>query len=107
MQLEKKTDMDLCIARKDIAELYEYCIESGKEVYLISDMYYTLQDIKRLLDKCGLSVIDDRHIWISCEKKKDKISGSLWKEYSSVVGKNVFILEIIKSEILKIQQNMA
>ena len=59
----------LCIARKDIAELYEYCIESGKEVYLISDMYYTLQDIKRLLDKCGLSVIDDRHIWISCEKR--------------------------------------
>ena len=38
--------MDLCIARKDIAELYEYCIESGKEVYLISDMYYTLEDIK-------------------------------------------------------------
>lgn len=94
MQLEKKTDMDLCIARKDIAELYEYCIESGKEVYLISDMYYTLQDIKRLLDKCGLSVIDDRHIWISCEKKKDKISGSLWKEYSSVVGENAKCIHI-------------
>lgn len=87
MQLEKKTDMDLCIARKDIAELYEYCIESGKEVYLISDMYYTLQDIKRLLDKCGLSVIDDRHIWISCEKKKDKISGSMWKKYMDMTGK--------------------
>ena len=105
MQLEKKTDMDLCIARKDIAELYEYCIESGKEVYLISDMYYTLQDIKRLLDKCGLSVIDDRHIWISCEKKKDKISGSLWKEYSSVVGKNAKCIHIGDNKIGDIENS--
>ncbi len=105
MQLEKKTDMDLCIARKDIAELYEYCIEFGKEVYLISDMYYTLQDIKRLLDKCGLSVIDDRHIWISCEKKKDKISGSLWKEYSSVVGKNAKCIHIGDNKIGDIENS--
>lgn len=97
--------MDLCIARKDIAELYEYCIESGKEVYLISDMYYTLQDIKRLLDKCGLSVIDDRHIWISCEKKKDKISGSLWKEYSSVVGKNAKCIHIGDNKIGDIENS--
>ncbi len=105
MQLEKKTDMDLCIARKDIAELYEYCIESGKEVYLISDMYYTLEDIKNLLKKCGLSIIDDGHIWISCEKKKDKISGSLWKEYSSVVGKNAKCIHIGDNKIGDIENS--
>lgn len=92
--IERDIDEQLCVARNDIVKLYEYCIESGKEVYLISDMYYTLQDIKQLLDKCGLSVIDDRHIWISCEKKKDKISGSLWKEYSSVVGENAKCIHI-------------
>lgn len=92
--IERDIDEQLCVARNDIAKLYEYCIESGKEVYLISDMYYTLQDIKQLLDKCGLSVIDDRHIWISCEKKKDKISGSMWKEYSSVVGENAKCIHI-------------
>ena len=92
--IERDIDEQLCVARNDIAKLYEYCIESGKEVYLISDMYYTLQDIKQLLDKCGLSVIDDRHIWISCEKKKDKISGLMWKEYSSVVGENAKCIHI-------------
>lgn len=92
--IERDIDEQLCVVRNDIAKLYEYCIESGKEVYLISDMYYTLQDIKQLLDKCGLSVIDDRHIWISCEKKKDKISGSMWKEYSSVVGENAKCIHI-------------
>ena len=40
MQLEKDIDIDLCIARRDIADLYEYCLACGKKVYLISDMYY-------------------------------------------------------------------
>ena len=55
--------------------------------------------------KCGLSVIDDRHIWISCEKKKDKISGSLWKEYSSVVGKNAKCIHIGDNKIGDIENS--
>lgn len=94
MQLEKDTDIDLCIARRDIADLYEYCIKCKKEVYLISDMYYTLQDIKCIIDKCGVTIPDDEHIWISCEKKSDKVSGLIWKEYSELVGKDIKCLHI-------------
>lgn len=94
MQLEKDIDIDLCITRRDIADLYEYCLTCGKEVYLISDMYYTLQDIKRILDKCGVKVPDDEHIWISCEKKADKVSGSLWEKYSKLVSKDIKCLHI-------------
>lgn len=94
MQLEKDIDIDLCIARRDIADLYEYCIKCKKEVYFISDMYYTLQDIKYILDKCGVTIPDDEHIWISCEKKCDKVSGSIWKEYSELVGKDIKCLHI-------------
>ena len=94
MQLEKEIDIDLCITRRDIADLYEYCLTCGKEVYLISDMYYTLQDIKRILDKCGVKVPDDEHIWISCEKKADKVSGSLWEKYSKLVSKDIRCLHI-------------
>lgn len=94
MQLEKDIDIDLCITRRDIADLYEYCLTCGKEVYRISDMYYTLQDIKRILDKCGVKVPDDEHIWISCEKKADKVSGSLWEKYSKLVSKDIRCLHI-------------
>lgn len=94
MQLEKDIYIDLCITRRDIADLYEYCLTCGKEVYLISDMYYTLQDIKRILDKCGVKVPDDEHIWISCEKKADKVSGSLWEKYSKLVSKDIRCLHI-------------
>lgn len=94
MQLEKETDIGLCIARKDIAELYEYCLTRGKEVYLISDMYYSSQDIKCILDKCGVTIPDDEHIWISCEKNADKVSGSMWKKYSEITGKAARCLHI-------------
>lgn len=94
MKLEKDTEIDLCIVRRDIADLYEYCLTCGKEVYFISDMYYTLQDIKHILNKCGVTVPDDEHIWISCEKKADKVSGSLWKKYFKLVGKDNKCLHI-------------
>lgn len=94
MKMEKDTDIDLCIVRRDIADLYEYCLTCGKEVYFISDMYYTIQDIKRILDKCGVTVPDDEHIWISCEKKADKVSGSLWEKYFKLVGKGNKCLHI-------------
>lgn len=57
-------------------------------------MYYTIQDIKRILDKCGVTVPDDEHIWISCEKKADKVSGSLWEKYFKLVGKGNKCLHI-------------
>lgn len=101
-QLEKDIDMQLCIARKDIKELYEYCIKSNKEVYLISDMYYGMEDIKNILNTCGLKLLDNDHIWISCEKKMDKISGSMWKEYSQYINRKLKCLHIgdnIKSDI--------
>lgn len=94
MKMEKDTDIDLCIVRRDIADLYEYCLTCGKEVYFISDMYYTIQDIKRILEKCGVTVPDDEHIWISCEKKADKVSGSLWEKYFKLVGKGNKCLHI-------------
>lgn len=81
LSTEKSVDLNLCTARYDIAELYKYCMNSGKETYLISDMYYCVDDIKKILIKCGLPLVDDNHIWVSCEKNKDKISGSMWQEY--------------------------
>lgn len=101
-QLEKDIDIQLCIARQDIKELYEYCIESGKEVYLLSDMYYRKDDIKNILTKCGIAILDDEHIWVSCERKNDKISGSMWTEYSECVRQNSKCLHIgdnVKSDL--------
>lgn len=79
---EKDIDIGLCEARRDIAKLYEYSKNSGKEVYLISDMYYSTTDISHILKHCGISDLDETHIWVSSEKKCDKISGEMWLEYA-------------------------
>lgn len=90
----KHCNMFMPYYKEHVDYLYEYCIKCKKEVYFISDMYYTLQDIKYILDKCGVTIPDDEHIWISCEKKCDKVSGSIWKEYSELVGKDIKCLHI-------------
>ena len=45
-QIEKNIELQLCTVRQDIKMLYDYCIKSGKDVYLLSDMYYEKDDIK-------------------------------------------------------------
>lgn len=106
MKMEKDIDLDLCIARKDITDLYEYCVTSGKEVYLVSDMYYTLDDINCILGKCGITPPCNEHIWISCEKKYDKVSGTIWKEYSEMFSRDVKCLHIGDNKIGDIENSV-
>lgn len=106
MKMEKDIDLDLCIARRDITDLYEYCVTSGKEVYLVSDMYYTLDDINCILSKCGITPPCNEHIWISCEKKYDKVSGTIWKEYSEMFSRDVKCLHIGDNKIGDIENSV-
>ena len=106
MKMEKDIDLDLCIARRDITDLYEYCVTSGKEVYLVSDMYYTLDDINCILDKCGITPPDNEHIWVSCEKKYDKVSGTIWKEYSAMFSRDVKCLHIGDNKLGDIENSI-
>lgn len=106
MKMEKDIDLDLCIARRDITDLYEYCVTSGKEVYLVSDMYYTLDDINCILGKCGITPPDNEHIWISCEKKYDKVSGTIWKKYSEMFSRDVKCLHIGDNKIGDIENSV-
>ena len=106
MKMEKDIDLDLCIARRDITDLYEYCLTSGKEVYLVSDMYYTLDDINCILDKCGITPPDNEHIWVSCEKKYDKVSGTIWKEYSAMFSRDVKCLHIGDNKLGDIENSI-
>lgn len=94
MELEENIDLELCIPRDKLKEALEYAVSLKKEVYILSDMYYAMPDIKRILKKCGMDIIDENHIWISCEKKIDKITGSMWKHFSEDIVKEKNCLHI-------------
>lgn len=85
MNLEIETDIQLCIPRKTILKIYDYAVEKGKDVYIVSDMYYPLGVVRKILESCGIRVDDDSHIWISCEKHMDKASGCLWNKFTKEV----------------------
>lgn len=94
MKLEENIDFNLCTPRNKIKEALKYAISLGKDVYILSDMYYTMPIVKKLLEKCGMDIVDESHIWISCEKKKDKASGSMWQQFSAEVVKEKSCIHI-------------
>lgn len=86
-QIEIEVEKQLLIPRRDIVQLYNE-IKSTKEVFFISDMYFPSRVLKELLKECGI-IISEGHMIISCEHKKSKEEGSLWKYYADtkVLGK--------------------
>ncbi len=83
-QMEWSTDCDLVIPRQEMCDFMSQVYRQGKDIYIVSDTYYTRNQLSRLLEKCGITFYTD--IFASCEYKtgktgqlfeivKDKISG--------------------------------
>lgn len=54
-QLEWQVDYELVIPRNEVCQWVSGVYNSGKEVYIVSDTYYTQQQLVRLLDKCKIT----------------------------------------------------
>ena len=87
IELEKYIDTKLCVPRRKIVELFNYSLALGKDTYIVSDMYYCRKDLEELLNRCGIKGIQPDNIWVSCERKRDKITGSMWKMFADSVIK--------------------
>lgn len=62
--MEWSVDNDLLLPRKEMCEMVSQLYQDGKEVYIVSDTYYTKEQLKYLNDKFGIVVTD---IFASCE----------------------------------------
>lgn len=69
-KLEWETDYELLIPRREMCELIEEIKECGKEIYIVTDTYYTRTQIIKMLEKCKISFYTD--ILPSCEYKTGK-----------------------------------
>ncbi len=79
IDLELYAEEKLIIPRNDIKKLLLELYESKKNIVLITDMYLSSEQIRRLLVKCGYP--SDLNILVSNECKKTKQSGALWEEF--------------------------
>lgn len=83
-QIEWSIDYNLVIPRQEMCDFMSEICNQGKEIYIVSDTYYTQEQLEKLLNKCGITFYTD--IFASCEYKtgktgrlfeivKDRISG--------------------------------
>ena len=64
-ELEWSIDFDLIIPREDVCNIFREVAENGKKLYIVSDTYYSREQLEEILKKCGITEYTD--IIASCE----------------------------------------
>lgn len=82
-ELEWIIDYDLVVPRQELCDLVEEIHRQGKEIYIVSDTFYTKEQLIKLLEKCKIGFYTD--IFASCEYKTAK-TGDLFKKVKEWVG---------------------
>ncbi len=69
-ELEWMADARMLIPRQEMCALIEEAFRQGKEVYIVSDTYYSKKQIIKMLEKCNITFYTD--IFASCEYRTGK-----------------------------------
>lgn len=79
--LEIQTEKEYIVCRDTIMDICKLLIREKKEVYVISDMYFSSYILQDILNEVGLKIHRD-HIIVSNEHNASKRNGELWRYYS-------------------------
>lgn len=74
---EQEFEYNFIIPNKEMHEVYEYALKSGKRVIIISDMYLPIDLIKKILHKNGYDGY--YKLYLSSQIKKLKFTGDLYR----------------------------
>lgn len=83
LKMEIAIEKEVLTVRSDILEIYNKCLEMGKKVFLISDMYISSEIMKDILSDKGIEGYSG--LYISCDSKKLKLQG-LFEQYRLDIG---------------------
>lgn len=84
MELEIQIELNSCAENPLCVDLFRRCVDAGKIVVLISDMYLSSAVIERMLEKCG--VAGYHKLYVSCEMGARKRDGSLFRAVIEDLG---------------------
>lgn len=73
--MEITVETEVLIPRADMLEIYNKCIDLGKRVSLVSDMYLPVSVMEPILKRNGIENYEK--IFISCDSKQLKLEGLL------------------------------
>lgn len=83
-EAEKLVEFNICKPNSEIINLYHRCIEAGKKIYVISDMYLDSDFLRNVLSNCGIEGYEK--IFVSCEYRATKATGALFKRVMEEEG---------------------
>lgn len=84
--IEMQVEKELVCVNPYIKSLYDHMIANGKTVIATSNMYLPCDVVRELLEKCGYTSF--ANIYVSCECKKNKKNGALFKQITSDIGED-------------------
>lgn len=96
-QYEYNLDMNSIVPRDCMVDLFNYA-RKNKKVYLLSDMYYSENQIVQMLQSNGITGYEG--IWISCERGATKEAGTMYEKFVSHL-KCVGLISSCKEKELK------
>ena len=82
--IEKKRELQCAKANPEMKEVYDWCVERGKDIYIISDMYLMIDTIEEILYLCGYTQY--KKIFLSSELRIKKSTGTLFEYVLDELG---------------------
>ena len=73
IELELEIEKSVLVAREKMVEIFNYAIDKGKDVYLISDMYLPKNILNEILSK--LNITGYKSLFVSCDYRMLKSQG--------------------------------
>lgn len=84
MQEEMDTEFSFIVPRHKIIEAFNYAVNAGKKVLIVTDMYYHEDFISQILNKCGIKGYTG--LYVSCDYGTGK-AGKLFSIVKKSVGR--------------------
>lgn len=82
---EFNVEKELCFANPYMKRVFDLLIANGKQIIIVSDMYYTETMLKELLENCGYTGYDN--LFVSCDYKTGKGGdGGIYKIVKQIYG---------------------
>ena len=82
-QTEFRIELELLVASRDVLSLFSALIKQGKRIVLVSDMYFSSKQLRKILINCGYE-LEGVEIVVSNEARKSKHSFSISSKVKSV-----------------------
>ena len=70
MEYEIEVERNVIVARKAIVDIFNYCKNIGKRVFIVSDMYIHKKEMEDIINNIGITGYDK--IFVSCEYGSSK-----------------------------------